>query len=222
MNLPKYNERLQSLEAASVAVSQNDYTRMQQLADENRPSYVRGPMLYQFKPTKRTALWVKSLLELFRIQKQAVVILALLLFGGWLVSRTKILTFMPLLDNPTITRALSVLCTTTAFSSLYQLLIKQAKTVSDKRKLGLSLPYSTGQIIVSYGMTAMTLILFLTLVISLLYSVFSIRLIPLLSAEVIAYLAPCCTQLYETKCQRGAIIFSNMLLFAGLYYLLIT
>ena len=71
-------------------------------------------------------------------------------------------------------------------------------------------------------MTAMTLILFLTLVISLLYSVFSIRLIPLLSAEVIAYLAPCCTQLYETKCQRGAIIFSNMLLFAGLYYILIT
>ena len=222
LNLPKYNERLQSLEAASVAVSQNDYTRMQQLADENRPSYVRGPMLYRFKPTKRTALWIKSLLELFRIQKQAVVILALLLFGGWLVSRTKILTFMPLLDNPAITRVLSVLCTTTAFSSLYQLLIKQAKTVSDKRKLGLSLPYSTRQIIVSYGMTAMTLILFLTIVISLLYSVFSIRLIPLLSAEVIAYLAPCWTQIYETKYQRGAIIFSNMLLFAGLYYLLIT
>ena len=222
LNLPKYNERLQSLEAASVAVSQNDYTRMQKLADENRPSYVRGPMLYQFKPTKRTALWIKSLLELFRMQKQAVVILALLLFGGWLVSRTKLLTIMPLLEDPAITRVLSVLCTTTAFSSLYQLLIKQAKTVSDKRKLGLSLPYSTRQIIVSYGMTAMTLILFLTLVISLLYSVFSIRLIPLLSAEVIAYLAPCCTQLYETKYQRGAITFSNMLLFAGLYYLLIT
>ena len=156
------------------------------------------------------------------MQRQPIVLLALLLLVGWVVSRTSLFAFMPLLDDPAITRVIAVFCTTTALSGLYQLLIKQAKTVSDKRKLGLSLPYSTRQIIVSYGMTAMTLILFLTLVISLLYSVFSIRLIPLLSAEVIAYLAPCCTQLYETKYQRGAIIFSNMLLFAGQYYLLIT
>lgn len=222
LNLPKYNERLQSLEAASVAVSQNDYTRMQQLADENRPSYVRGPMLYQFKPTKRTALWIKSLLELFRMQKQAVAILALLLFGGWLVSRTKILTFMPLLDDPAITRVLSVLCTTTALSGLYQLLIKQAKTVSNKRKQGLSLPFTTNQIVVSYGMTVIILNLLLTLAISLLYTTFSMRLILLFFAEVIAYLVPCCTQLYETQFQRGATTLSNALLFAAAYFLLMT
>ena len=220
LNLPKYNERLQSLEAASVAVSQNDYARMQQLTDENRPSYVKGPMLYQFRPTKRTALWVKSLLELFRMQKQTVILLALLLLGGWIVDRTNLFAFMPLLDDPSITRVIAVLCTTTALSGLYQLLVKQAKTVSDKRKLGLSLPYSTRQIIASYGMTAILLNLILTLAICLLYATFSIRLIPLFFAEVIAYLVPCCTQLYETKLQRGATTLSNALLFAGAYWFL--
>lgn len=220
LNLPKYYERLQSLEAASVALSQNDYARMQQLTDENRPSYVRGPMLYQFRPTKRTALWVKSLLELFRMQKQTVILLALLLLGGWIVNRTNLFAFMPLLDDPAITRVIAVLCTTTACSGLYQLLVKQAKTVSDKRKLGLSLPYSTRQIIVSYGMTAILLNLILTLALCLLYATFSIRLIPLFFAEVIAYLVPCCTQLYETKLQRGVITLSNALLFAGVYWFL--
>lgn len=220
LNLPKYNERLQSLEAASVAVSQNNYARMQQLTEENRPSYVRGPLLHQFKLTKRTALWVKSLLELFRIQKQTVILLAILLLCGWIVSRTNLFAFMPLLDDPTLTRVIAVFCTTTALSGLYQLLIKQAKTVSDKRKLGLSLPYSTRQIIVSYGTTAILLNLILTFAISLLYATFSIRLIPLFFAEAIAYLVPCCTQLYETKLQRGATTFSNMLLFAGVYWVL--
>lgn len=222
MNTPKYFERIKSLEAASVALSQNDYARMQQLTEENRPSFVRGPMLYQFNLTKQTALWVKSLLELIRMQKQTVVLLALLLLGGWIVNRTDLFAFMPLLDDPAITRAIAVLCTTTALSGLYQLLVKQAKTVSDKRKLGLSLPFSTKQILISYGTTAMLLNLLITLAVSLLYAVFSIRLILLLLVEAIAYFVPCCLQLYETKYQRGATMVSNILLFAGVYFLLMT
>ena len=222
LNTPKYFERLQSLEAASVAVSQNDYTRMQQLAEENRPAYVRGPMLYNLNPTKKSALWVKSLLELFRMQRQPIVLLALLLLVGWVVSRTSLFAFMPLLDDPAITRVIAVFCTTTALSGLYQLLIKQAKTVSDKRKQGLSLPFTTNQIVVSYGMTVIILNLLLTLAISLLYTTFSMRLILLFFAEVVAYLVPCCTQLYETEFQRGATTLSNALLFAAVYFLLMT
>lgn len=218
MNTPKYFERLQSMEAASVAVSQNDYVRMQQLMEENRPAYVRGPMLYHFNLTKKSSLWIKSLLELFRMQGQPIVLLLMLLLVGWIVSCTNLFTFMPLLDDPAITRVIAAFCTTTALSGLYQLLIKQAKTVSDKRKLGLSLPFTTKRIIVSYGMTAVILNLLLTLVISLLYATFSVKLILLFLAEVIAYLVPCCTQLYETKFQRGATTVSNMLLLAGVYW----
>lgn len=156
MNMSKYFERLQSIEAASVAVSQNDYARMQQLAEENRPAYVRGPMLYHLNPTKKSALWIKSLLELIRIQGQLIVFLALLLLVGWIVCCTDLFAFMPLLDDPAIIRVIAVFCTTTALSGFDQVLIKQAKTVSDKRKLGLSLPFTTKQIIVSYGMTAIT------------------------------------------------------------------
>lgn len=154
------------------------------------------------------------------MQGQPIVLLVLLLLVGWIVSRTNLFAFLPLLDDPAITRVIAVFCTAMALSGLYQLLIKQAKTVSNKRKLGLSLPYSTSQIIVSYSITAIIITLFLTLAISLLYTSFSIRLLPLSLAEVIAYLVPCCTQLYETRFQRGATTISNMLLFVGVYWFL--
>ncbi len=103
------------------------------------------------------------------MQRQPIVLLALLFC--WLGGSSAVqesFAFMPLLDDPAITRVIAVFCTTTALSGLYQLLIKQAKTVSDKRKQGLSLPFTTNQIVVSYGNTVIILNLLLTLAISLL------------------------------------------------------
>ena len=220
MDMPKYFERLQRNEAASVAFSQNDYARMVQIAEENRPAFVRGPMIYHLRLTKKTALWGKSMLELFRMQKQPIILLALLMLTGWLVSQTSLLSFLPLLDDPAISRVFAVFCTTTALCSFYQLLIKQAKTVSEKRRLGLSLPYSTKQIVTSYGLTAVSLNLLITIAISLVYSVFSMRLVLFFFSETIAYFVPCCSQLYETRFQRAANTLSNMLLLAGVGFLL--
>ena len=78
LNLPKYFERLQFLEMSATALSHNDYVKMRQMAEENRPSYVSAPMLHHWKPTKRTALWMKSLLEILRMQKRILILLALL------------------------------------------------------------------------------------------------------------------------------------------------
>ena len=220
LDLPKYKKRIHRLEAASFAASQNDFAGMRQMAEESRPAYVRNPMLYHFKPNKKTALWLKSLLEFFRMQKQTVTILFLLLLLGWLISRTTLLRFIPLLDEPAITRMIAVFCTATALSALHQLLVQQAKTVSDKRRMGLPLPYSTKQIVVSYGLTATMINLLITLAIGLLYEAFSLRLLLLLFSAVISYFASCCSQLYHTKFQRGALTLSNLLLFAGVYGLL--
>jgi predicted oxidoreductase (fatty acid repression mutant protein) len=48
------------------------------------------------------------------------------------------------------------------------------------------------------------------------------RLILLFFAEVIAYLVPCCTQLYETQFPTWSDHTSNALLFAAVYFLLMT
>ena len=175
LNLPKYFERLQFLEMSATALSHNDYVKMRQMAEENRPSYVSAPMLHHWKPTKRTALWMKSLLEILRMQKRILILLALLLFAGWLVWRTDLLTFVPLLENPSITKGIAGFCVATAFGTLHQLLIQQVKAVSDKRLLGLSLPFTTEQIILSYGVNAAAINLLLTLAVGFLYSAFSLR-----------------------------------------------
>ena len=196
LNLPKYFERLQFLEMSATALSHNDYVKMRQVAEENRPSYVSAPMLHHWKPTKRTALWMKSLLEILRMQKRILILLALLLFAGWLVWRTDLLTFVPLLENPSITQGIAGFCAATVFSTLHQLLIQQVKAVSDKRLLGLSLPFTTKQIILSYGLNAAAINLLLTLAVGFLYSAFyracsfcgALRTLPIL-----LYAAPLCT-----------------------------
>ena len=196
LNLPKYFERLQFLEMSATALSHNDYVKMRQMAEENRPSYVSAPMLHHWKPTKRTALWMKSLLEILRMQKRILILLALLLFAGWLVWRTDLLTFVPLLENPSITKGIAGFCAATAFSTLHQLLIQQVKAVSDKRSLGLSLPFTTEQIILSYGVNAAAINLLLTLAVGFLYSAFSPRLLLLWALRILPilpYAAPLCT-----------------------------
>ena len=220
LNLPKYFERLQFLEMSATALSHNDYVKMRQMAEENRPSYVSAPMLHHWKPTKRTALWMKSLLEILRMQKRILILLALLLFAGWLVWRTDLLTFVPLLENPSITKGIAGFCAATVFSTLHQLLIQQVKAVSDKRLLGLSLPFTTKQIILSYGVNAAAINLLLTLAVGFLYSAFSPRLLLLWGVENIAYFAVCCTSVYDMKIKRGISAAANVLLFASAYYCL--
>ena len=190
------------------------------MAEENRPSYVSAPMLHHWKPTKRTALWMKSLLEILRMQKRILILLALLLFAGWLVWRTDLLTFVPLLENPSITKGIAGFCAATAFSTLHQLLIQQVKAVSDKRSLGLSLPFTTEQIILSYGVNAAAINLLLTLAVGFLYSAFSPRLLLLWGVENIAYFAVCCASVYDMKIKRGISAAANVLLFASVYYCL--
>ena len=221
LNLPKYFERLQFLEMSATALSHNDYVKMRQMAEENRPSYVSAPMLHQWKPTKRTALWMKSLLEILRMQKRMLILLALLLFAGWLVWRTDLLTFVPLLENPSITKGIAGFCVATAFGTLHQLLIQQVKAVSDKRLLGLSLPFTTEQIILSYGVNAAAVNLLLTLAVGFLYSAFSPRLLLLWGVENIAYFAVCCASVYDMKIKRGISAAANVLLFASLFYCLL-
>ncbi len=220
LDIPRYKERIQSLEAASVAVSHNDYSKMVQMADENRPQTVKWPTLELFNPGKKTALVIKSFLELLRVQKQTVVLLVLLILLGWILSRTEILSFLPLLADEAINRLIAAFCTVMALSALYQILIKQAKTVSDKRKLGLSLPYSTMSVVLAYGFTATVINLIVALTISLLYTCFSARIIVLLFAQTSAFSVPCILQLREKKIQKGATTVMNIVLLVAVYYYL--
>lgn len=222
LDLPKYYEQLQKIDIAEVAVSQNNYAKMYQLAEENRPAYIKGLKLSHFRSSKHTALWHKSLLELIRMQKGPITLVAVLILFGWLVHKSNMLTFLPLLDDPAITGMITVLCTATALSSLYQLLAKQVQSVCDKRKLGLSIPYSDQQIVLSYGITAIIVNGILTLGISLIYTVFSWHLLLLWFAEIIAYFAQCYALLSKRKIGRSFIVVANILLYAATYFSIIS
>ena len=155
------------------------------------------------------------------MQKQLIVMLALLLLGGWIVSRTELLAFVPFLDDPAIANVFAALCTAAAFGALAQFLIKQAETVSEKRSLGLSLPLTTTQIFVSYGLSAALLNLLLTMLTGMLYQVFFPRLLLLWIVETGAYGVMSYAAMRQMKCRNEVSMAANMLLLGAVYFCLI-
>lgn len=181
LNVSKYYERLQIIDCAEAAQSQNNAAIMHQLSVENRPQHAYGIKLQSLSPSKHTALAAKSVIEIVRMQKQLLALLLLLLLAGWMVCRTNLLSFLPLLDDPKIAVALASLCTAIALNALYQILAEQIRVVLDKRLLGLALPFSNAQILLSYAPTALALNLLLALAIGLLYDRLSLMTIVFLA-----------------------------------------
>ena len=167
LNIPKYYERLRLIDETTAASSHFDLAKMQQLANENRSANVHSYNLNHI--SKRTALIAKGIIEIVRLQKQIWVVQILFLAAGYIISKTELLTFLPLLDNTAMRNVLGAYCITIALHALYEVLSKQVKTVCDKRLLGLSLPYTTKEIFISYALIAIFLNLIITICIAILY-----------------------------------------------------
>jgi hypothetical protein len=150
LNVPKYDARLRFMDTTAAAQSQNDMAKMHQLAAENRPQHAYGVKFHQFRPSKRFALTVKSLIEVMRIQKSLLIMIFIFLLAGWAFIHTNVLSLIPFLDNPELAKVLAAYSATSALRILYQITTEQMETVLNKRLLGLALPFSDAQVVFGY------------------------------------------------------------------------
>ena len=221
LNIPKYYSRLCMLDTISAAQSQNNMAKMVQLAAENRPQIIRGFSLHNLTLSRRTALISKSLIELIRMQKQILVLLALLLLAGWLIGHTVLFNFIPLLDVPEIRKVLAAVCTATALSTLYQLFIKQISVVIEKQKLGLFLPYTKGQVLLSYLPVPAMLNLLLSILLGALYARFSFITFAFWILAVAVYFIQSYAEVFGIKVKQLITVCTNLLLWVGVYWYII-
>lgn len=221
LNIPKYYERLQILDASTAAQSQNDFARMHQLAVENRPQYAYGVKFQQLHPTKSLAITAKSLIEVMRMQKQLIVMPLLLLVVGWIIYRTDILSFLPFFENPEFTRMLAALCMVIALNTIYLLLTEQIKTVLDKRLLGLPLPFTNVQVIMGYAPIAVLLNLFLTVVIGILFDRLSFTALIFWGIACVVYFVHSFSCQYGRRYKQIMDVAANLILWLGTYWYLI-
>lgn len=221
LDIPKYYSRLCMLDTISAAQSQNDMAKMVQLAAENRPQTVHGFSLHNLPLSRRTALISKNFIELIRMQKQSLVLLALLLLSGWLIGHTVLFNFIPLLDIPEIRNMLSVVCTATALNTLYQLFIKQISAVIDKQKLGLFLPYTKGQVLLSYLPVPTVLNLLLSMLLGALYAKFSFITIVFWVITVVVYSIQSYAEIFDIKGKQLITVCTNLFLWAGVYWYIV-
>lgn len=156
-NLEKYLQDMIRNDASAAAVSQNNYARMSQIAEENRPQTVRGITYGQFHPTKRNAIFFKGFIELLRTSSKIISIFVILILVGLLLARTNIFSDLPFLELSETRKVIGALCITMSINALYQMLIKQEQSILDKRLLGLPLPYPTGYVLFSYSLVVLCL-----------------------------------------------------------------
>lgn len=220
LNIPKYYDKLRSLEAAQAALSHNDTAQMLRMAEKNRSPYVTEPFFQDLHPTRRTAMLIKNLLGLLRMQKQILVLLSGLLLLGGLIRQTSLFAFLPLLDQPNIREMAGILCAVAALSAFFQQLIKQSQIVSDKRKEGLSLPFTTARLALYSIVTAAFFIFILSLAAGVVYSRFTVRIFVFWLSATAIYGIECCTVLFTWRFQRAILTAVNLLLIVATFFFL--
>lgn len=220
LNIPKYYDKLRSLEAAQAALSHNDTAQMLRMAEENRSPYVTEPFFQDLHPTRRTAMLIKNLLGMLRMQKQILVLLSGLLVLGGLIRQTSLFVFLPLLDQPNIREMTGILCAAAALSAFFQQLIKQAQIVSDKRKEGLSLPFTTVKLVL-YSIVMATFFIFIfSLAAGAVYSRFTVRIFVFWLSATAIYSIECCTVLFAWRFQRAVLTTVNLFLIVSIFFFL--
>ncbi len=221
MNVPKYYDRLCRLDAGAAAQSRNDFARMQQLAEENRPFIISGLTLDMLHPVKQTAVFLKGVIEILRIPKRILLLLFLLVLSGRAIAGTELFSSFPLLEVKEVRMMAGTLCLVMAINALSQMLVKQAKEVREKRLRGLSLPVSDGFVQASYALAAVILNLIAALILSFLFNRSGIKTLIFWGVTDAVYLLHSFTAIYELKPQRLFITAATIILLIGTYRCLI-
>lgn len=218
LNIPKYYERMQFIDTVTAVQSQNNLGKMQQLANDNRPTTVRSHVFRFLPVSKRTALPVKCIIEIVRMQKQELILLFMFLFAGWVISKTAMFDFFPTLETLSAKNALGAFCTMLSLNTLYALTSDRVKTICDKRLLGLSLPFSTKRILTSYALVMVALNLIISTFLGILYSKFSPVLLIFWIIIDIAYVVQSCLTVYDVKTKDLFVSLTVLLLWAVTYW----
>lgn len=222
LNIPKYYEKLCMNDAASAAFGRNDLAMSRQLAEQNRPAYVRGPTFEGLHPGKKQALFIKSMLEIVRTQKALLIVMTAMIVIGWLLARTRVFAFLPFFELSVAREMFGAMCIAMILNAFYRLLADQLKQTCDKRLQGLSLPCSTRQIHLSYAAAAWSCNLLILAVLGLVFGAGWLKTLLLWLITDISYLLISSMIVYGWKGQQVFTLISSMLLITGTYLCLIS
>lgn len=167
LNMTKYEKDLRFLDEVMTAQSQNNYADMLRIAEENRPSTVKGPRLHILRPTSQTAILAKSLLDFIRMHKQIWLMISALFGTGYLLQSGIVVHFFKIAVDTAITRMISALCIMMAFQSLFQASAKHATAFIEKSNQGLMLPYTKQQVLWGYYPAVLLISLLFALIMDL-------------------------------------------------------
>lgn len=215
LNMTKYEEKLRFIDAVITAQSQNNYADMLRLAEENRTPTVNGLMFHSFRPTQRTAILVKSLLDLLRMQRQIWILIIGMFVGGYLFRSKFLQGFFQGEFNAEYLIFPSALCTMMAFQSLFQTAAKSAVTFIEKSRRALMLPFSNRQVFCGYFPLPVLLSAFFMLVMDLVYKRLSLDSLVFLLLLFISYGLLLFAKLFDRRIGKLFPTLSGFMLFLG-------
>lgn len=215
LNMTKYEEKLRYLDAVMTAQSQKNNADMLRFAEENRTSTVSGLRFHSFRPTQRTAILVKSLLDLLRMQKQIWILIIGMFAGGYLLRSESLQGFFQEETNAELLIFPSALCTAMAFQFLFQTAAKNAATFIEKSRRVLMLPFSAKQVFLAYFPVPAMLSAFFMLGMDVLYKRLSLYSLAFLLLLFLSYGLLLFAKIFDRKIGKLFPALSGSILFFG-------
>jgi uncharacterized membrane protein len=148
----KYYEDAVYTAKLNHASRSNNLAEMQQIAADHIAKKSHCIRIYHFPLSRKNALFFKALIETFRMSKQVLILLGLLLVFAVLINRTTLCAGIPLLDNPSFSRIVGMCSVGTFCANVKQLYAKQIAALYEKHTLGLFVPYGYKTIVYCYGL----------------------------------------------------------------------
>ena len=124
---------------------------MQQINTEHIAKKKHSIRIYHLPLNKNNALLGKALIETFRMSKQVMVVLGILLVFTVLLNKTSIFSGIPLIGDPNISYVFCMFSIGTFLVNLREIYSKQILSICDKHEKGFFIPYTFKKIVSSYA-----------------------------------------------------------------------
>lgn len=154
IDMAKYYTDCVYYQQVNQASRHKNMAQMQQLAAEHVARAEHRIKLYDLPLSHKNALFCKITIETLRTGKQVHAVLSALFIASLLLSKTRLFSAIPSLENRAIAEIISAFLSATFILNIRELYVKQMLSILEKGKLGQFLPYSSQYIIGQYAIAS--------------------------------------------------------------------
>ena len=133
------------------ASNHNNIAEMQQITTEHVANQKHMLKLYHLPIKKSNAILCKAIIETFRMSKQVIIVFVMVLAFAIILNVTNFFWSIPVIGDPASAKIIGAFCISIFTINLKEIYSKQIRSLWDKHRNGLFIPYKSRAVVFSYA-----------------------------------------------------------------------